>query len=308
MLDFGNFPTANGIADVQLFVGTTQATNTAWQTWVKPRGKSFMDLLLIGKGGNGGTGVIGAAGGGGGGGGSGSQCRVTMPLHLVPDILYLQLIGQGASSATPSVVTVQPVATAASTIAYAGGGTVGSNAATTTGGAGGTAGSAAGATNMPLGWAYASSIGGQAGTAGGVGTTVGAVGVALTLPVTGLLVTGGTGGGGCPTTAALAGLAGGLFTNLGFVPQHLGGTGGTGTTPPSNGTGGYRAAPGVGFWLGGTGGGSSGTNATGAGLVQGTGGNGAWGCGGGGMGAGFTGSSAGQVGQGGSSFCIITCW
>ena len=66
MLDFGHLPVSTGAADVQTFIGTSQAVGTDWQTWVKPRGKSMIDILLIGKGGNGGTGVIAVAGGGGG--------------------------------------------------------------------------------------------------------------------------------------------------------------------------------------------------------------------------------------------------
>jgi hypothetical protein len=160
---------------------------------------------------------------------------------------------------------------------------------------------------MPLGFAYATSIAGNLGTVGGAGTTVGTVGLPLSIPVTGLLVTGGTGGGACPTTVG-AGTAGGLITVSGFLPPHPGGTGGATTVPPSDGVGGYRPMPNFIYGLGGTGGGGVGSNATTTGLVQSKGGSGALGCGGGGMGGAFTASAAGQVGLGGASFCIITCW
>ena len=317
MLDFGYIPTNTGAADVQFFIGAAQADGTDWQTWIKPRGKTMIDIVLVGKGGNGGTGaIINTGGGGGGGGGSGAQSRLRMPLHLLPDVLFLSLLGQGSSASGSSHICVIPpisgtTIVATNVLVLARNGSTGTNVGVTaTGGAGGSGGPQTIAGSMPLGAAFmnALNLAGQTGTAGGDGTGAGTAGVALTLPVTGLLVTGGTGGGGCPATAALPGQPGGAFTSLGFVPAHLGGTAGTGTTPPSSGTGGYRPFPNLGYWLGGTGGGATGSNSTGAGLVQAQGGDGAPGCGGGGGGAAFTGSVAGRVGLGGPAFCIITCW
>ena len=312
MLDFGHIPTDTGATDVQFFIGTAQAVGTDWQTWIKPRGKTMIDIYLAGKGGNGGTGVIGAAGGGGGGGGSGAQTRLTMPLALIPDVLFLNLIGQGSATGVASVISVVPpisgtTIVAQNTLAIAGGGGAGGNAATTTGGTAGSAGAAGNAATMLLGFGWGSSIVGSLGTVGGSGLTTGTVGLPLTLPVTGLLLTGGTGGGACPTTVG-AGTAGGLMTGLGFVPTIAGGVGGTGTTPPTHGNGGYQPMNKLGYRLGGTGGGASGSNSSGAGLFPGSGAGGALGCGGGGSGGGFTGSTPGVVGLGGASFCIITCW
>jgi hypothetical protein len=129
----------------------------------------------------------------------------------------------------------------------------------------------------------------------------------LALPVTGLFVTGGTGGGACPTTVG-AGTAGGARTGAGVFPSVVGGTLGTLTTPPGNGGAGFKPIANLLYHYGGIGGGGVGSNATGAGLVQSRGGNGMPGCGGGGMGGAFTGSTAGAVGLGGPAFCIITCW
>ena len=317
MLDFSHIPTPYGAATVETFVGNSNAIGEVWQTWVKPRGKSMCNILLIGKGGNGGTGVVGAAGGGGAGGGSGAQTSITLPLWAIPDRLWLSLCGIGTVSAAHSYITVSPKMTAGAgaptsndVLVYAAGGVVGGNAATTTGGTAGAAAAAATAGNMPLGWQWMdSAIAGMQGTAGGAGTTTGTVGGALTLPTTGLLVTGGTGGGACPTTVG-AGTAGGLFTVAGRfaeAPQPASG-GGTGTTPPTLGRHGYKPIQGLMYWYGGTGGGGVGSNATGAGLAQASGGNGDIGCGGGGMGGGFTGSTAGAIGLGGPAFCQITTW
>jgi hypothetical protein len=318
MLDFSHIPTPYGAATVETFIGNSPAIGQDWVTWVKPRGKTMCNILLIGKGGNGGVGVNNAAAaGGGGGGGSGAQTSITVPLWAIPDRLYLSLCGIGTVSAAHSYITISPKMTAGAgaptandVLVYAAGGAVGNNAATTTGGTANTAAAAATAANMPLGWQWLdSALAGQAGTAGGAGTTTGTVGGALTIPVTGLLVTGGSGGGATPTTVG-AGTAGGLFTVGGMfaTATHPAATGGTGTTPPTLGRHGYNPIGSLMFWYGGTGGGGVGSNATGAGLVQASGGNGGIGCGGGGSGGGFTGSAAGTVGLGGPAFCQITCW
>jgi len=310
MLDFSHIPTPYGAATVETFVGEGSAGSI--KSWIKPRGKTMCNILLIGRGGNGGTGVVGAAGGGGGGGGSGTQTSITLPLWAVPDRLYINLGGYpgGASGACSVMIAPNAAATANDCLVYALNGGHGGNAATTTGGTAGASSAAATAGNMPLGWQWLdSALAGQAGTAGGAGTTTGTVGGALTLPTTGLLVTGGTGGGACPTTVG-AGTAGGLFTVAGRFAEapHTAPAGGTGTTPPTNGRAGYKPIQGLMYWYGGTGGGGTGSNATGAGLAQASGGNGDIGCGGGGMGGGFTGSTAGAIGLGGSAFCQITCW
>lgn len=318
MLDFNHLPTWTGNADIQVFVGTSNAEGGDWVTWEKPRGKSMVDIWLVGKGADGGTGVVAAGAGGGAGGGSGGQTRVQMPLALLPDTLYLSLKGQDGGSQTRSFIALSPrlaagpgVPVVNDTLVMAYGGSIGGNATTTTGGTGGIAGAIATVGLMPLGWGFTmkeSTLAGQAGTNGGSGLTAGTVGSALTLPITGLLVTGGTGGGGSPTTPGV-GLAGGLITGAGMFPTLAGGVGGgAATTPPTNGAGGYYPIPKLMYGYGGTGGGGTYDVATGAGLVQSSGGHGMPGCGGGGMGGAYTGSSVGVVGKGGPSFCVITCW
>lgn len=314
MLDCLHIPTGTGAADVQVFTGTSTAAGNDWQTWLKPRGKTMLDLLLISKGGNGGTGVIGAVStaAGGGGGGSASQTRVRMPLYLLPDVLYLSLAGISTTNAIASYVTVcmskltagagAPVAN--DVLAVSNGGGNGGNAAGATAGAAGAAGGVVAATAMPIGGNFMSALAGQAGIIGG---TTGAA-AALTLPVTGLLITGGTGGAGLGASAS-AGTAGGSFTVAGQFPAHAGGLGtAVATTPPGDGNRGYQPISKLFYNYGGTGGGSTHGSATGGGLVQSKGGHGAYGSGGGGMGGALTGSSAGAIGMGGPAICIITCW
>jgi hypothetical protein len=159
---------------------------------------------------------------------------------------------------------------------------------------------------MPLaGLGFYTLIAGQAGI---IGNTTGA-GAALTLPTTGLLITGGTGGAGVGN-AASTGAAGGAFTVAGAFPTHTGGTAaGSQTLPAGNGSNGFdRVINGLSYSYGGTGGGSTGGAATGAGLKAGNGGAGGIGCGGGGGGGGFTGSTQGLGGRGGPSQIIITAW
>lgn len=309
MLDFGHIPTGNGIADVQVFVGdatVAAGASTAWKTWLKPRGKTMCNIFLLGRGGNGGTGVVGAnsTAAGGGGGGSSGMTLVTMPMTMLPDVLFLYIPGVTAAASLGAFVSIYPDATANNCIAYAIGGANGGNASGATAGTAGNGGPTASAGTMPIGWNFAKAIPGQNGVAGG---TTGAAG-ALTLPVTGLLVTGGTGGAGLGAAGSV-GTAGGDFTAAGAFPTHKGGIGGSAaTTPPQNGTSGYQPIPKLGYWYGGTGGGSTHGSASGAGLVQASGGHGAFGCGGGGSGGALTGSTAGQVGMGGPGLCIITCW
>lgn len=312
-LDVFSFPKSTGNADVFYFVGSSIAAGSDWITWEKPRGKSMVDILLVGRGGNGGAGAIGAAStaAGGGGGGSGSQTRLTMPLALLPDYLYLSLAGVSSTVTPASYITLglkltagAGAPTANDTLMIANAGGIGGNAAGATAGAVGAAGGIATAGTMPIGWAYATALAGQAGI---IGATT-AAGGALALPVTGLLVTGGTGGAGVGA-AGSTGSAGGNITGTGIFPTVLGGlAAGSQTAPPGNGQSGFRPVAGLMYGLGGTGGGSTGGASTGGGLVQSSGGNGAPGCGGGGSGGAFTGSTAGAVGLGGPAFCIITVW
>lgn len=307
MLDFSHIPTPYGASDVQEFIGTAAGNIADFQTWVKPRGKTMAHLLLFGPGGNGGVGAIGAnsTAAGGGGGGSGGQITMIFPLWAVPDTLFLYLARGGGLNA--GAVYVAPVVMTNNCFAYAERGSAGGNASGATAGAAGGAGGATISNNMPLGWQWTDVVvAGQAGIIGGVAVS----GAALTVPGGGLMVTGGTGGGGLPASAA-AGTNGGSFTVAGIFASapHPGGLGATlATTPSGNGTHGGRPVAGLNFGFGGTGGGSTHGSATGAGLVQASGGNGFPGCGGGGSGGALTGSTAGAVGVGGPARCVITCW
>lgn len=313
MLDFSHIPTPNGAAEVYYFEGSAPVTGGTVITWQQPRGKSMIDIFLVGSGGNGGNGAVGAnsAAAGGGGGAAGNQARLTMPLALIPNTLYISLVGVGGTGGTLSNISIQPKMTAGAgaptanaILMQASSGSAGGNATGATAGSAGTAGSLSGASNMPLGWAYSTVLAGQAGIIGGVAVAGGA----LTLPVTGIRVTGGTGGGGVPAAAA-SGTAGGSFTVAGSFPAHAGGaTQATATNPGNPGAHGYRPVPGLIYGYGGTGGSSSHGTATGDGLFGGNGGNGAPGCGGGGGGGCLTGGTAGIGGLGGPAFCIITCW
>ena len=313
MLDLYHLPNATGAASVELFIGSSPVAGQDWMTWRKPRGKSMINILLIGRGGNGGAGAIGAnsTAAGGGGGGSGGQTQITIPLILLPDILYISLAGVGTNSSQASFVTIQPKMTAGSgspiandVLIMANGGANGGAAAGATAGAAGAGGGSATGSAMPLGFNSATTSSGQAGIIGGVAVTA----ANLTLPLTGLLVTGGTGGGGLPA-AATAGTNGGSINGAGAFPTILGGVGSaTATTAADSGLIGTQPISKLMYYMGGTGGASTHGTATGGGLVQSNGGNGAYGCGGGGSGGALTGSVAGRIGFGGQAICIVTCW
>jgi hypothetical protein len=309
MLDFSHIPKSTGAADVQWFFGDALSANSSWKTWTKPRGKSMLNIVLVGAGGNGGTGVVGAnsTAGGGAGGQSGAITVVQMPLAMVPDILYLSLAGRKptATANFASIITIVPQATANNVIAFANGGLHGGNASGGTGGTVGTAATVATGANMPLGFLYSVNVlAAQVGTAGGA--AIAAAG--LNLPTTGAFVTGGTGGGGLPAAAA-AGTNGGAINAAGSFPALQGGQGSaTATNPAAFGNAGFRPIAGLLYFYGGTGSASTHGTATGGGLVQGRGGDGMPGCGGGGMGGALTGSTVGTVGFGGEAFAILTCW
>lgn len=313
MLDFSHIPGT----DVTWLTGastTAVGTGMTWQAWQKPRGKTMVSILLLGKGGNGGNGVVGAnsTAAGGGGGGSGTMATLVMPLALLPDTIFFSLAGQQATTTVASYVAIYPSIIATPppnhTIMIANGGGNGGNASGATAGAVGAAGSLTGMTaaTMPIGWQWSKVLAGQAGI---IGATTGS-GNALTLPVTGLIVTGGTGGGGLPAAAA-SGTAGGGYTvpaQPSPFPAHTApAVTAVATTPPGNGAGGYKL-PGLLYFYGGLGGGSTHGTATTTGLVGAYGGNGAFGCGGGGGGGALTGSTQGIGGFGGPALAIITCW
>lgn len=57
------YPNPNGNTDVQVFKGWATVTNTQWQTWRRPPGKTMLHILCIGGGGGGGGGFTAAAAG-----------------------------------------------------------------------------------------------------------------------------------------------------------------------------------------------------------------------------------------------------
>jgi hypothetical protein len=134
-------------------------------------------------------------------------------------------------------------------------------------------------------------IAGNTGTGGG--SQSGTAGSALTIPVTGIRATGGTGGGGT-TSGNFAGGAVTALTNSDISlrrPQISDAT-------TIHGSGGYKDTEQYWYW------GGLGGWAINAG-VGGNGGSGLMGSGGGGGGAGTTG---GAGGNGGDGIVIITCW
>lgn len=310
MLDFQPLA-ANPISERVEFFGNTVAVGVTWQIWNKPKGKTVAYIMAFGSGGGGGTGVVGlnSASAGGGGGGSSGQTSLILPLTMLPDILYISAPIGGTGAGIATYVSIHPSTTANHVVCIANGGGVGGNAAAGTGGAAGAAGAIATNATMPLGWGYSNlALAGQAGIIGGAAIA----GAALTLPLTGLLTTGGTGGGGLPAAAAV-GTAGGSFTVPAApspYPPQPGGTGGTaGTTPPTLGSNGWMVMNNLFYSYGGTGGGSTHGTATGAGAVQAKGGDGAnMGAGGGGMGGALTGSVAAVQSKGGSGYVSIICW
>jgi hypothetical protein len=321
MLDF-NHILSNPNIDIQTFIGQAQTTAGAatgeWKTWRKPRGAKFVYIMAVGGGASGGVALnTGTTSGGAPGGGSGAMSTLMIPAMFLPDVLYIQA-GLGGSqpatlvsaalgvAGTITYVALEPWNTLAAqlTVLFASPGTATTAATTTTGGTGGTAAVIATIANMPLAGrgAYQFFVG-QAGSAGGTNATAG---VNLTLPTTGLIVTGGAGGGGSPTGGA--GNAGGNITGVGFgdnFPTLIGGTGAATATPATNGSGGQIFRP-FQHYGGAGGGGASGNNAAG---IAGVGGNGAPGCGGGGAGgSNTTAPTLARPGDGGPGFVYIFSW
>jgi len=301
----------NTLADVQVFRANSYGTSIGWSTWRKRPGANMVSIFAVSAGGKGGNGVVGAnsTAAGGGGGGSSGQAYLIMPANMLPDTLFVSVMGgAGASAGNSTYVAVTPnEGSVYNLLIRVQVGGAGGNASGATAGAAGGAGTIPNVSSAILGgMGQATFLAGQAGIIGG--TTV--AGTALTLPTTGLRVTGGTGGGGLPA-AATVGTAGGSFTVGGILPLQSGGIGATGTTTPGGaGSNGFSAMPGApyGFFYGGTGGGSSHGSATGAGLVGGNGGDAGYGCGGGGGGGALTGSAQGLGGRGGDGLVIIVQW
>ena len=311
MLDFNHVLNTPG-ADIQYFEGTSKVTGLEWQVWKKPRGARWIQMIGVSGGQGGGAGInTGTTSGGGAGGQSGSQTLVQIPAMFVPDVLYIQA-GQGGAGATTSgglggmgtitYVCIAPYTTfaAAGTFFFSTIGTAGTAATATTGGV---PGSAAGATGIGgcclAGRGFFRSYAGQAGAAGGASN---ANGTNLTPPLTGLMVTGGAGGGGTIASTPLGGNINSVASASYFFPLPLFGGGSGSENLRVNGPSGFKSSNFL-FNFGGTGGAGALTTAGGA---AGAGGDGMPGCGGGGGGgANTTNPTIGKGGDGGPGFVYI---
>ena len=306
MLDFFHVPQFPKGVDQQIFNANSPTTGVNWATWTKPRGINWVEFFVWGGGGAGGAGAVGASGSaaGGGGGGSAVQMHVVYPAWALPDLLYISvgeggLGGSGAGgNGIPSWIGLYPSSTWPQWILAncAGGGGGGAASAGTGGAAGGGGGATGIAQQCMLGLCIpgymgstSNNLGGQAGIVGSSGSAS-----ALTLPTTGLLVTGGSGGGGYAT-----GNGGGM--NTPGYPFPGGTIASGGQSYQNNGSNGFQAIPKLLYFYGGMGGGAGTVNG-------GNGGNGSYGCGGGGGGGAFTGFAAGNGGNGGPGLVIATSW
>ena len=261
-----------------------------WQWWSKPPGASLVTLLAIGGGSAGGDGHSAAAGnnrGGAGGGGSGGVSRLVIPAMFLPGQLSILVgaggLASGSGAGNRSYVTLRPSPTFQEDVIVllASTPTAGSNGSAITGGAGGSSLAIAAADAAYLGLGIFTSIAGSSGLAGG--THLGGSSADLTYGISGINLSGGTGGAGVGT--ANTDFAAGGIIGSGLMPSIPGGATAA------------RGNDGVALWehflfSGGTGGGSSGTG------TGGNGGNGGPGCGGGGGGGGVTGGTGGNGGNG----------
>jgi hypothetical protein len=297
MLDLAYF--RNNNSNVQIFY---PAGSTSWQTWIKPRGAKFVNILCIGGGGGG-----GAASGnpGGGSGASAGHVKVIYQSSILPDILYVQpglggnaginVVGSTTGgSGNISYVGIIPNASSAANLVCA------SSATSAGGGGAATAGTAATITTTAN--ALFLNLGTFTAAAGIAGVVGNFTAVATNITPTIFLTPGANGGSAGSGAGTLRN--GGNINAVGPVPLISGGIG----TAVANGNGGpgrdgvllYKP---ILICTGGAGGGNS-CNATPG--FGGNGGNGAYGCGGGGGGASLTNANGGNGGKGGDGIVIIT--
>jgi hypothetical protein len=288
MIDFLHLPKPqNGYIDY--FPGFSTTTGGQWQVWNKPRGISFIKIITI-AGGGGGGGANGTTSGGAGGGSSGVS-NVMIPAIFLPDRLYVSSgvggAGGNGSSGTSSTAGDPGIASYVSiaqstafiyVICYANPGSGG--------GPGGNVGGSG---------ATVASIGGQSGQgnftalAGQAGADPG---LSITYPTTGLLLSGGAGGG----------------HGAGFTAGVI--------TAPASQTSTYRIFPTTTAVTGSTDGAAGienfqlllSTGGSGGGALGGDGGAGGFGSGGGGGGAANSAGTGGNGGDGGDGLVIISCW
>jgi hypothetical protein len=319
MLDFFNLPN-NVKLDQQTFIGNSDTAGSRWYDWIKPRGINMINIFMLGGGGGAGNGPNGTQGGAGGGGASGNQYNFLFLASSIPDVLYFS-VGIGgsppaaagaASSGIASYASVYPNITTGHLLGIASGGGGGSGFSSYAGGANTAADNITAAPLAGLGMNLCAagvgniSLTGQAGTAGPTTT--------FALPVTGLIVTGGSGGGNSAGTAAAASGANSASipsTVTGTFPTLVGGVGGinsAGSVNASSGSNGIKL-PGLNYFYGGTGGGGGGNSGGTPFGAGGVGGGGSYGCGGGGGGAGAgTNGAGGAGGAGGPGIVIVTCF
>lgn len=296
MIDVLHLPKPqNGYIDY--FPGFSATDGGQWEIWEKPRGISFIKIITIGGGGAGAGGS--GLNAGGGGGSSGGQSTLMIPATFLPDRLYISAGagGSGGAGATGntggagttgsgSYVSIAPSNAAIYTLCYANGGNPG------VGGAQGAApGVATIATALQAGQGNFSAFNGQAGGFRGITTTVGA---SITYPVTGILISGGAGGGG---SASAGGVITAPASQTATYSIFQTATAASGATDGSAGVENFSL-----LLSSGGGGGGGGVLATG-----GAGGKGGFGSGGGGGGCGSTGTG-GAGGAGGPGLVIISCW
>lgn len=294
-----------------LLTSGTLSNGFAPRVFELPNWVNMVHIIAVGGGGGGGAGAIGSGNalGGGGGGASGGILSVAYPAFVLPTRLFVTL-GDGG---TPGVagggtfVTASPGITstsgAAGCIAFAKGGNAGAAGTTLIGGGAGGASSVMSTIQTDgqcpyVAYGIWSTRNSLAGTNGGYNSSSAEASFAF--------VSGGTGGG-----ALLNQLT--EFT-AGQVNVGLGGNG-TGTQPHS---GVYTTNPQTGqlsdgahgiisykplYFTGGIGGKAY------AGGRGGVGGNGAPGCGGGGGGASSSAGGSSQLGgKGGDGFVVISYW
>jgi hypothetical protein len=332
MLDFNHVLSTPGL-DLQSFIAVNSAVPSTgsggqqWQTWRKPRGCKFVYMIGVGGGASGGTGTNTATtSGGGGGGGSGAQAAVMIPAFMVPDVLYIQcghggrqpaalVAGAAGVAGIVTYISIEPFTTNPTTndlFLIAPGGSGGTAATTAVAGGAGLGGIAPTIATMPLaGRGFFSLFNGQNGSSGG---GVPGNGANVTIPTTGVMVTGGSGGGG--KSATVFGTGGTITTPTGgvstgstdFFPLSItAAVAAAGATPAGIGRDGIIVRNMI-MNLGGAGGGSASETSGG---IAGAGGNGAPGCGGGGAGgssvtAGVT--TLARPGNGGDGFVLIASW
>lgn len=314
MLDLNHLPKAgNGNIDYFYNTGSIGITTTSWVTWEKPKEIGAIVITCIGAGGGGRSGWCANSNtrSGGGGGGSGGFTRVIIPTMVLPDVLYVSVgsggaggvsitgaastTGMAGSDGTSSYVSIAPSTAAIYTACYANGGG-GANQLSSGGNTGGTAAVVATQANCLMsGLGQFFALAGQDGAAGGLGG-----GSLVTYPITGLLLSGGSSGGGNQAGQVVTAPTQSSFR---LIPTITGGAAAVNGVAGSDGISIFQPLMSIG---GGGGGGSTSTTAGGGTGAR--GGNGGLGSGGGGGGGAPSGTGSGAGGKGGDGLVLIQCF